>query len=337
MSDFEQLPLFERPPGEPASAVTDDEQGDAGLRPETPFKEALKVYFVALRLSGASQHTIKAFRSDLNLLGRWAGADRPVGEFGTDDLNKFLHWMLTERDRPCSPKTYARRVTTLKNFFSYLHETRAIPADPSTAVIQHPVSSPLPEVLSPAQIETVLKTTQSLRSDGPKPDVRPHFLVRLLLETAIKKGECMGLKRDDVDCASADEPILWIRYANPRMRYKERKIALKPDLLPVLDEYLQQRRPEGDVIFDCTARNLEYVLRDVSEAAGVAGSRLSFESLRWTCAVRDYAGGMKHEALRQKLGLSRISWRETSSKLEQLAANWGKQKAGEEPPPEITP
>jgi integrase/recombinase XerD len=40
---------------------------------------------------------------------------------------------------------------------------------------------------------------------------------------------------------------------------------------------------------------------------------------RWTCALNDWKSGMDKEALRQKLGISKIQWRETSNKLRLLA------------------
>jgi len=41
---------------------------------------------------------------------------------------------------------------------------------------------------------------------------------------------------------------------------------------------------------------------------------------RWTCALRDYRAGMDHDRIRQKLGISKIQWREVGSKLESIAA-----------------
>jgi integrase/recombinase XerD len=40
---------------------------------------------------------------------------------------------------------------------------------------------------------------------------------------------------------------------------------------------------------------------------------------RWTCAVIDWLAGDEHNKIRQKLGVSKIQWRELSMKLEQLA------------------
>nr|MBN1229036.1 phage integrase N-terminal SAM-like domain-containing protein [Anaerolineae bacterium] len=317
MSDFKQLPMFNNMPVPPPDESAEAE-GESPVKPETPLQEAVDVYLVALKLSGASIHTLKAFKSDLNLLGSWSGEDKPVGDFSTAELNKFLHWMLTERGKPCSPKTYARRVTTLKNFFSYLYEERAVQKDPAVALIQKPVSSPLPDILFQGEVDEVRRTIRGLRTDSEKPDARPELLVSLLLQTGIKKSECVGLRITDVVRDDLEKPYIWVRYANPRMRFKERKIVVEPALLQVLDEYLEQRKPTTH-IFECTPRNLEYVLRDVTQVAGLSRLKLSFELLRWTASVQDYMAGMEHEKLRQKMGLSRIAWRDTSSKLEQLA------------------
>jgi hypothetical protein len=42
--------------------------------------------------------------------------------------------------------------------------------------------------------------------------------------------------------------------------------------------------------------------------------------LRWTSAVRDFKNGMREETLRQKLGLSSITWQEAGDKIKRIAA-----------------
>ncbi|MFN8371694.1 MAG: hypothetical protein U0694_02295 [Anaerolineae bacterium] len=68
-----------------------------------------------------------------------------------------------------------------------------------------------------------------------------------------------------------------------------------------------------ETIINCTARNLEYILEDIGKGADI-GEKISFEMLRWTCAVRDYVSGMEPDLIREKLGLSPISWHETFAK-----------------------
>jgi integrase/recombinase XerD len=137
------------------------------------------------------------------------------------------------------------------------------------------------------------------------------------LKTGIKKGEAMNMVPNHIDRSDPDEPILFIRYANPRLRYKERKVPLDPEWLDVLDEYMVQYTP-SDTIFTCTARNLEYILRDVGDEAGLERGLLSFENLRWASALHDLQANIEPDDIRQKLGLSKITWRETKAKLEKL-------------------
>jgi integrase/recombinase XerD len=127
----------------------------------------------------------------------------------------------------------------------------------------------------------------------------------------------MGIALNDIDRSNPSAPALYIRYRNPRMHHKERKLALSADLMPVLDRYLSSYEPR-QYLFECTARNLEYVLSNAAQLAGL-GDGVSFEMLRWTCGVRDFRGGTDPNRLRKKLGLSQISWYETLEKLKKLA------------------
>ena len=299
-----QLPLFPGP-------------GEHTLTRNSPLSQAIPPFLERLRSEGRSIHTIKAFSSDLNLLSEFFGDATPLKEFTTSRLNQFMEWIEHGRGVPCSRKSYARRVTTLKVFFKFLRAERVIPSDPAAALLQRSGAAPLQPVLSENDIRRLLAHTQSLRF-ADKPDARPDLLVRLLLDTAIKKGECMALTLDHIRRDNLAEPYLVIRHRKPNNVYKERKIALDPDWLTVLDEFVEQYRPKEN-LFECTARNLEYVLSDAAKGAGIDG-KVSFEILRWTSAVRDYRRGIDMDELREKMGLSRISWRETGDKIVQLAA-----------------
>lgn len=301
-----QLPLF-------------PSDGEVLLTRRSPLVDAIAPFQHHLRQEGRSPHTISAFTSDLRLVMEYFGDATPLGHFTTPLLDHFLDWMERGQGRgvPCSRKSYARRVTTLKVFFAYLKASGALQADPAAALLQRSGAAPLQPILDEADIQRLLAHTVSLRL-AEKPDARPDLLLRLLLDTGIKKSETMALTREHIDRTDPEHPILVVKHRKPNAVYRERKIELDPDWLVVLEEYLEQYTPENE-IFDCTARNLEYVLSDVAEAAGVDG-KVSFEILRWTCMVRDYQRGIDPDVIREKMGLSRISWRETGDKVARLAA-----------------
>jgi integrase/recombinase XerD len=139
----------------------------------------------------------------------------------------------------------------------------------------------------------------------------------LLLTTGIKKGECLALNVNHIDLESPGGPILFIRYATPRSRYKERKIDLTPEWVDSYREYLAQYTPR-DTIFPWSPRRLEYLLEDLGEEAGLE-KHLSFDMCRWTSVLNDWRAGIEHDLIRQKMGISKIQWREINFKLRRLS------------------
>lgn len=303
MSDLRQIPLFADQP---------DKVED--LHQQTRLSHTFALFQRHLAREGKSEHTVTAFTSDLQLLAEHSGDDTAIGSFTTTDLNEFLAWLENGRGVPCSRKSYARRVTTLKVFFKWLHSVGAIAHDPARTILQRSGPAPLATVLNPAEMRQSIDYAKSLNR-GEKPDARPELLLRLLLDTAIKKGETAALKPDHIDRSAPQHPVLVVRHRIHNV-YKERRIALDPAWLGLLDDYIAQYKPQ-DALFTCTSRNLEYILEAVGEGAELP-VKLSFEMLRWTSAVRDYRAGAEPEAIRDKLGLSDTSWHETFAKIKRL-------------------
>jgi len=290
----------------------------AHLSATTPLGPALKAWGYYLEDQANSLHTVKAFSGDLQLLAAYLPPDRTIGSITTNDLNNFLHWMQTNRGVPCSPKTLSRRITSLKAFFRWLKKYGVILLDPAEKVLQRSVISPIPVVLTEQEVQAALKAAGKHRL-GKKPDARPYTLLSLLLHTGIKKSECLALSPNHIDLDAPGGPILFVRYANPQNRYKERKIALPADWVEAYREY-QAQYSLTDRLFPWSPRRLEYLLEDISEEANL-DKHISFDMCRWTCALMDWKAGIDPTKIRQKLGISKIQWREVSMKLEQLAAS----------------
>lgn len=303
MSDLRQIPLFQNQPATPAD-----------LNIHTELRYTIPLFQQHLLKEGKSQHTVNAFTADLQLLTENTGGETPIGEYTTNKLNDFLEWLEHGRGVPCSRKTYARRVTTLKVYFKWLFNIHAIPHDPAKAVLQRSGPAPLAYALSPEEIRTALVAARGMRK-GDEVDTRPEMLFSLILDTGIKKGEAVAVKPADIERFNLTKPVLIVKH-KVRNIFKERRIELDSDWLRLLDEYVMQYAPK-DGIFNCTARNLEYILSDIGEAAAI-GIKISFEMLRWTSAVRDMREGKDEEYIREKLGLSPISWQETRSKIKRL-------------------
>ncbi|HEY4692850.1 MAG TPA: site-specific integrase [Bellilinea sp.] len=290
---------------------------DLHITTQTPLLPTIGSWELFLLDQGKSPYTVKAFMGDMQLLANYLPPDKTIGTVTTKDLNNFLTWLQTGRGVPCSPKSLARRITSIKAFFRWLQKSGRILVDPAEKVVQQSVISPLPVVLSVAEQEKVVQAAEKYRK-AKKPDARPHTLLTLLLATGIKKGECLAVNINHIDLEAPGGPILFVRYASPANRYKERKIDLPAEWVESYQEYLEQYQPK-DVVFPWSPRRLEYLLEDLGEDAGIE-KHLSFDMCRWTSVLRDWQSGMEHEQIRQKLGISKIQWREISMKLRQLSA-----------------
>jgi integrase/recombinase XerD len=287
----------------------------AHISSKTLIPAAISAWEMFLSDQGRSPNTMKAFLSDVRLLNQFLPPDRGIGQVTTDELNKFLEWMEKERDVPCSPKTLSRRITSVKSFFRWLHQYGTINPDPAEKVLQRSAISPLPQILTEDEYQAVLLASDRHRRDK-KPDARPYALLSLLLATGIKKSECLGIHLNHLDLGTQKGPQVFIRYASPANRYKERKLPLEEDWIEAFNEYVAQYQPV-DQLFPWSPRRLEYLLEDIGEEAGVA-KHLSFDMCRWTCALRDYQAGVETDRIRQKLGVSKIQWRELFIKLRKL-------------------
>ncbi len=282
---------------------------------ESTLDSALKGWEMYLGDQGKSPHTIKAFIADIRLLEQFLPDGYKIGAVTTDQINDFLKWLQAGRGVPCSPKTLARRITSVKALFRWLQGGGVLLVDPAERVVQKSVISPLPEVLSPDDVDAALTVADGFRK-GDSPDHRHYTLFLLLITTGLKKSETLNLRTEHIDLEAPEGPTLFVKYSSPQHRYKERKIAMTGDLVNAYLQYLPTV-DATDGIFAWSPRRLEYLLEDISDEARL-DKHISFAMCRWTCALLDQRAGVDPNKIRQKLGVSKIQWREISMKLARL-------------------
>jgi site-specific recombinase XerD len=305
-------------PDTPQGLYSAPTPGSAHITAQSLLVPTIQAWHYYLDDQGNSIHTVKAFAADLQLLANYLPPEHTLGNISTTDLNNFLDWMQNIRRVPCSPKTLARRITSIKAFFRWLHQNGIISIDPAEKVIQKTAVSPIPEVLTDEEVSLVLDVAEKHRL-ADRPDARMSALVQLLLSTGIKKGECLSVTLNHIDLEAPEGPLVFVRYASPQNRYKERKINLPEVWIPIFQEYRSQYQLT-DRLFPWSPRRLEYLLEDLSVESGLQ-KHLSFDMCRWTCALMDWKSGMERNTIRQKLGISKIQWREVGMKLDHLASS----------------
>lgn len=262
-----------------------------------------------LRRTDHSAYTITCFLSDLRLLTEFLGRETPLRAITQDSLANWLGHLRWDRATPPAPKTMARRATFLKNFFGWLAKEQVLADDPSQRIVLSRPTPPLPELLYDDEVTQLEQAAAE--------DARSQLLVMTLLATGLKKEELMAVALRHVDLSNPDEPALEVHFPGQAKRRRERRMALPAEWTEVYQRYIERYQPR-ERLFECTDRNLNYVLASAVKRAGLE-KRVTLQLLRDIFAVRQLRAGVPMEELREKLGLSEEAWYEIAEKYRKLA------------------
>lgn len=334
-----------------APTESDGEQTHA-LTDQSSISSCALPYKQELQLRGKSNYTVTCFLSDLKMLSDFVGSDIPVGRITKEHLTGWLMKLkfgesnvVTPSQAPATdasatetsvaetpvpekqalkasvhklpaPKTMARRMTFLKNFFSWLATEGIISEDPAaTLVLERPLP-PLPELLSPDEVQALLQAASQ--------DPRCHCLVYLALYAGLKKEEIMALRMAHVDLFDRHKPQITVHFdPSTGKQHRERRLVLPAAFTDIVQKY-QAAYEIDDVLFPYTDRNLNYILARAVEAAGIpkaadGANRVTLQLLRDMFAVQQLQDGTSFDTLREKMGLSNEAWLESREKYRRLA------------------
>ncbi len=285
------------------------------------FGDGVAQFRIQMESQGLAENSIKAIFHDLTILADYFQESTLIRPVDQEDLEGFLHWLEFERGIPCNKKTLARRITSLKTFFRWLVQQEFIPRDPAETISQVKADPYLPVILDKNEVRRLMETASGIFWDYQKPDARPVLLLSLLLQTGIKKRECVRLQYSDFDFDNRNRGTLAIQYPPDAPSHKSRSVPISYAVQSYLTQYKLQYTPDSkdhSPVFNCTDRNLEYVLEELGQAASIRSCKVGFEVLRWTCAVNDFRTGIAEADLMQKLGLSKAAWRDTLARIRML-------------------
>ena len=262
-----------------------------------------------LRRTDHTVATITCFLSDLRMLSEFLGYQTLARAITQERLGAWLEHLRYGREARPAPKTMARRVTFLKNFFGWLREIGALERDPTERIVLSRPAPPLPELLHEDEVARLEAAAAE--------DVRCQTLVTLLLGAGLKKEEVMALTLSRVDLSDPERPAIEVRFPGQAKRWRERRMELPAAWTDMYLRYLQRYQPR-ERVFECTDRNLNYVLAGAVRRAGIE-KRVTLQLLRDIYAARQLRAGVSLETLRERLGLSEEAWYETAEKYRKLA------------------
>ncbi len=259
---------------------------------------------------GLSRNTLEAYRSDLLQYGRFLAArERTALDVEGSDVGDFLEELAAGGgDRPpASPATLHRKAACLRSFYRHLRREGECHHDPTADLRAPRKSQKLPQVLSRAEVATLLSAPR-----GSDPGaLRDRALLELMYACGLRASEASGLEVGDVDLEAG---VLRARGKGS----KERIVPIGREAVLATRSYLDRGRPalvglrdESRLIVNrrgggLTRQGLYKIVQRYARACGLDG-RMSPHTLRHTFATHLLAGGCDLRSLQEMLGHADIA------------------------------
>jgi integrase/recombinase XerD len=282
--------------------------------PAVPLPRRLEAFLEMLAAErGAARLTLAAYRNDLlDLAGFLARRGETLEGADAAALHGYLAAAATRR---LAPRTLARRLSAIRQFFRFLLSDGARADDPSSGLDSPRLGRPLPKVLSEAEIERLIAAAAAWPdAEG----VRLRCILELLYATGLRVSELVGLP---LAAAQRDPRLMLVRGKGG----KERLVPLSPPAREALAAWLECRRdslPKGQRSGDkmgrwlfpshgaeghLTRQRCGQLLKELALAAGLDPARLSPHVLRHAFASHLLDHGADLRSVQQMLGHADIA------------------------------
>ena len=182
---------------------------------------------------GFSGNTIVAYRNDLYSLATFLAQKFSYSAWKDLTADALSEFVLDLQSREYSRTTIARKIASVKSFFSFLIDEGLMSSDPSETIRSPRIGRSIPKALSEKEVEKLLQSPLALK--GPE-RARDKAMLELLYATGLRVTELVSLDLHDLDLAQG---IVRCRGKGG----KERIVPYHETAWEALDEYLGVARP----------------------------------------------------------------------------------------------
>lgn len=257
---------------------------------------------------GASDHTISAYRRDLEQFIKWA--DASSSEITHEVIDGFMAHLKKSGQ---SSASVARKSSAIRQWFKFLCLEKGLKINPAQDLVLPKKAKRLPKYLSPEDVSRLLKVVEtephSPTKGAPALHSRDRAMLYLLYATGLRVSELVGLMLADIDLGES-----FVRVKGKGG--KERIVPFVPIAHKYLVNYLDTYRPGLDPQtnhvflnhrgFALTRQAFFKLIKQLAISAGIRAS-ISPHTLRHSFATHLLQSGMNLRSLQMLLGHSDLS------------------------------
>ncbi len=181
---------------------------------------------------GLSRNTLESYRRDLNKFAHWLASQRRISLLETThgDIQGFLAYLVGQQQAKAT--STSRAISSLKRLFRYLLRQNKIAADPTLQIATPKLPRTLPRSLTEQDVELLLHAPDVQTPLG----LRDRTMLEVLYATGLRVSELVGL---NVVQVSLSDGVVRVMGKGS----KERLVPLGEESLDWLGRYLAEARP----------------------------------------------------------------------------------------------
>ena len=253
--------------------------------------EAFLEMLVAER--GAARNTLLAYRADLD---DCAAAVQNLASSNPGDLRSYLAGLAS---LGLSPRTQARRLSALKQFYLFLLREGVRTDDPTRLLDAPRIGQSLPKYLSEAEVDALLAAA----SAHPRAALM-NTALEILYATGLRVSELLALPRQAL---AGDAALLLVRGKGGKERIVPLSEAAKQAAAALAGPKGRWLFPGRDPSHALTRQGFALLLKQVALEAGLDPTRVSPHVLRHSFASHMLARGADLRSLQMLLGHADIA------------------------------
>jgi integrase/recombinase XerD len=255
---------------------------------------------------GASQNTLDAYGRDLDDLQVFlARRKQKPAAAETPALRAYLKALDYVG---MTPRTVARRLSVLRQFYRFLLAERMRDDDPASTLDSPKLGRPLPKVLARVEVDRLIEAAQAKGGDGG----RMETLLEILYGSGLRVSELVGLP---AVAAERDPTMLLVRGKGS----KERQVPLSDPARAAIAKWLRARAaslgeeksrylfPSRGRAGHLTRQRFAQLLKEAALAAGIDPVRVSPHVLRHAFASHLLEAGADLRSVQMMLGHADIA------------------------------
>jgi integrase/recombinase XerD len=254
---------------------------------------------------GAASNTLAAYQADLLDFSTHLGhSGHSAGHATAADLRAYVASLHAVG---FSPRTQARRLSALKQFFLFLQREGFRDDHPVTDIARPRLLQSLPKYLSEGEVGLLLSTANTLPGQA---GLKASAGLELLYATGLRVSELLALPARSL---TSDAKLLMIKGKGGRERIVPLSEAARVAAARLRDSSLKAKMPDRFLFpgrapgAAMTRQGFALLLKQVALKAGIEPSRLSPHVLRHSFASHLLAHGADLRSLQKLLGHADIS------------------------------